>query len=93
MSLDFEWDPGKARDNFRKHGVSFEEASTIFADTFSFTITDPDHSFPDEERFTTIGMSYQQRLLVVAHCDRGENVRIINARRATRRERKDYENT
>ncbi len=91
MSLSFEWDPKKARSNERKHGVSFEEATTVFADTLSSTISDPDHSSSREQRFVTIGSSYRQVLLVVVHCDRGKNIRIINARRATRSERRKYE--
>ena len=90
--LKFEWDTNKAKNNLQKHSVSFEEASTVFGDTLSSTIIDPDHSSLGEERFITVGMSYQQRLLIVAHCDRGENIRIINARRATRQEKKSYEN-
>jgi uncharacterized DUF497 family protein len=91
MALSFEWDANKARTNQRKHGVSFEEASSIFGDPFSLTILDPLHSEPGEDRFVTIGTSHQQRLLVVAHCDRDDKIRIISARKATRRERSSYE--
>lgn len=90
MSLRFEWDGGKAGRNIEKHGVSFEEAATVFGDPLSLTIEDPAHSW-SEERFVTVGDSFAHRLLVVAHTDRGDVVRIISAREATRRERKDYE--
>lgn len=86
----FEWDPKKARANFRKHGVSFDEASTVFLDDFSLTGEDPDHS-EDEDRFVTFGVSNAGRLLVVAHTNRGERTRIISARPATLSERKLYE--
>ncbi len=86
----FEWDQTKAEQNLKKHGVSFEEASTIFADPFSLTIDDPLHSV-GEQRFTTLGLSEAQRLLVAVHTDRGDNIRIISARNATRRERETYE--
>ena len=92
MSLTFEWDHEKAESNLRKHGVSFEEASTVFRDTLSRTIYDPLHSSFREQRFVTIGLSGRNQLLVVAHCDRGKKIRIISARRATRRERRNYEN-
>ena len=90
MSLTFEWDPDKAGENERKHGVSFAEAATVFGDPLSVTVADPDHSV-GEVRFLTIGMSHQQRLLVVAHADRDDAVRLISARAATRAERKTYE--
>lgn len=90
MGLTFEWDENKAHGNLKKHGVSFEEASTVFGDPLSQTIADPLHS-EDEDRFVTLGESHRHRLLVVVFTERGENVRIISARRATRRERKDYE--
>jgi len=70
MSIRFEWDPRKARRNLRKHGIEFSEASTVFADTFSITIPDPDHS-QGEERWVTIGLSTRRRLLVVVHTDEG----------------------
>ena len=91
MGLVFEWDAEKAETNRRKHGVGFAEATTVFHDTFSSTISDPDHSSPSEDRELTIGLFHRQRLIVVAHCKRGTNIRIINARPATRRERKEYE--
>jgi uncharacterized DUF497 family protein len=90
MSLRFTWDPAKAAANLRKHGVSFIEASTAFADALSITISDPDHSV-SEERFVLVGRSDRDRLLIVAHVERGDLIRIINARLATRRERKTYE--
>ena len=85
-----EWDPVKARTNLRKHGVDFHEAGTVLDDPLSTSFPDPDHSV-DEARFLTIGVSASGRILVVAHTDRGEAVRLINARRATPRERKFYE--
>jgi len=91
LALIFEWDNRKAKKNIVNHEVSFDEASTIFADPLSSTIYDPLHSFPDEERFVTIGSSYRGRILIVVHCDRGGTVRIISARVATRKERKTYE--
>jgi len=88
--LIFEWDPQKAKSNLKKHGVSFEEASTAFQDTLSLAIDDPLHSI-DEERVVLIGMSNKNRLLVVVHTERGDNIRIISARKATKKERKNYE--
>lgn len=90
MALIFEWDNRKARQNLRKHVVSFEEAATVFGDLLSLTIVDQSHS-DDEERFVIIGESIQGRLLVVVHTERGDNIRIISARVATPRERRDYE--
>ncbi|HST51971.1 MAG TPA: BrnT family toxin [Pyrinomonadaceae bacterium] len=90
MSLTFEWDLDKAGQNLKKHGVSFEEASTVFADTLSLTIPDPLHS-EDEDRFVTNGLSYRRRQLVVVFTERDERIRIISARAATPRERKKYE--
>jgi len=86
----FEWDDEKARANLRKHGVSFREAATAFADWLHITYPDPQHS-TDEERFVTIGLSERNRMLVIAHTDRSDAVRIINARLASRLERKIYE--
>jgi uncharacterized DUF497 family protein len=88
--MKFEWDPRKAEDNFKKHSVDFTEATTVFDDLLSVTYSDPDHSI-DEDRFIIIGMSSFNRLLIVAHTDRGEVTRIINARTVTNRERKLYE--
>jgi uncharacterized DUF497 family protein len=88
--VNFEWDSAKAAENGAKHGVSFEEASTALRDPLSVTGLDPDHSI-GEERFITFGVSSRGRLLVVAHTDREDIIRIINARQATRIERKVYE--
>ncbi|WP_028894699.1 BrnT family toxin [Syntrophorhabdus aromaticivorans] len=88
--MQFEWDPKKAKDNFKKHGVSFDEAVTVFYDPFSATFDDPDHSV-EEQRYITIGFSSKSRLLV-AHTERGKDTRIINARPATVHERKKHEN-
>lgn len=85
----FEWDPKKAKKNLEKHGVSFEEAATAFGDPQSLTDYDPDHS-NDEDRFVLLGATHARRLVVVAHTDRGESVRLISARLATRRERRTY---
>ena len=90
MSLEFEWDEDKAKGNLKKHGVSFEEASSIFGDPLALTIPDPLHS-EEEDRFVTLGESHRRRLLVVVSTERRDRVRIISARVATRRERKDYE--
>lgn len=90
MGLVFEWDEKKAKQNAAKHKVSFEEASTVFGDPFSRTIFDPLHS-EDEDRYVILGESHRRRLLVVVFTDRGERIRIISARVAARRERKDYE--
>ena len=91
MALTFEWDARKARSNLRKHGVSFVEAATVFADPLTVTIYDPDHSSAREERFITLGHSVRRRAVVVVHCDRGDSIRIVSARLATRGERKQYE--
>lgn len=88
--MQFEWDTAKAAENLAKHGVSFEEAATVFRDRLSATGADPDHSV-GEERFITFGVSTSGRLLVVAHTERGDTIRIISARLATRGERKIYE--
>ncbi len=88
--MKFSWDPKKAAANLKKHGVSFEEASTVFHDTLSITGSDPDHS-GQEQRFVTFGNSSQDRLLVVAHTDEGETIRMISARLVTRQERRIYE--
>jgi uncharacterized protein len=90
MLIKFEWDKRKAQQNLRKHQVDFTEASTVFADTLSITIPDPDHS-EDEERWVTIGLSNRQRLLVVVHTEEEETIRIISARTADRLERRKYE--
>ncbi len=88
--MNFEWDPIKAAQNRRKHGVSFHEAATVFGDPWALTYPDPDHSV-EEQRFITTGTSNTGRLLIVAHADRGESIRIISARKTTLRERTTYE--
>jgi len=88
--VNFEWDPRKAKINFRKHGVAFTEAGTVFGDELAITVPDPDHS-KNEDRYITIGWSSRRRLLMVSHTDRGESIRIISARELTTRERKAYE--
>lgn len=90
MSLRFDWDDSKARQNARKHGVTFEEASTVFYDEFVATLDDTQHS-EDEERYISIGLSIQQRLLVVVHTERDQKTRIISCRPATPVERRKYE--
>jgi len=89
-SVRFEWHRAKAEENVRKHGVSFDEAVTVFYDPLSATFNDEEHS-ADEVRLITVGYSARGRLLVVAHTERGASVRIISARRATARERKRHE--
>ena len=86
----FEWDQEKAESNLAKHGVSFEEAITVFSDSLSLTISDPLHSV-DENRFIITGHSILGRQIVVVHTDRGGKIRIISARLATPAERKKYE--
>lgn len=88
--MKFEWDSDKAEANLDKHGVSFQEASTVFGDDLSLTDRDPAHSM-NEHRFVTFGMSSANRLIAVAHTERGDKIRIISARPATRTERKFYE--
>lgn len=90
MDAEFEWDTEKAEFNLRKHGVSFEEAATVFFDPLSLTIPDPLHSY-GENRFVTTGLSNQQRQLVVVHAEGNDRIRIISARLATSSERKKYE--
>ena len=88
--MQFDWDPNKAAGNETKHGVSFEEATTVFGDPLSDTYDDPDHSW-EEHRFLIIGTSEQGRLLLVAHTEEDEIIRIISVREPTRKERKLYE--
>ena len=90
-SLRFEWDPGKATLNFKKHGVSFDEARTVFFDERARLIDDPDHS-DGEDSFILLGLSSAMRVVLVCHCLRGEDqlIRIISARKATPRESKSY---
>jgi len=86
----FEWHPEKAAKNLRKHKVSFTEAATVFGDDLSITVDDPDHS-EQEDRYITIGLSHQGRLLMVAHTERSDTIRIISARELTSTEREAYE--
>ncbi len=88
--LTFEWDNKKAQANEQKHGISFEESSSAFADPLSLTLHDPLHS-ANEERFVLIGASHKNRILVVVHTERGDTLRIISARKATKNERSYYE--
>jgi uncharacterized protein len=88
--VNFIWDPARARQNLLVHGVSFQEAATIFGDPLALTFADPNHSIL-EERFITVGTSSAGRILIVAHTDRMEIIRIVSARRTTQRERKQYE--
>ena len=88
--MKFEWDPAKAAENLRRHGVSFEEAATVFGDPLARTYADPDHS-ANEARELTFGLSRTGRELVVAHCERRERIRIISAREMTRHEKRGYE--
>ena len=88
--LSFEWDIKKAESNERKHAITFDEASTVFADPLSLTIHDPLHS-EDEERFVIIGGSHKNRMLTVVHIERDDNIRIISARKATKNERSYYD--
>jgi uncharacterized protein len=88
--MEFEWDDAKAWRNLSKHGVSFQEAATVFGDPLALTFLDPDHS-DEEDRYLTFGLSSDGHYLVVSHTDRGDGTRIISARRMTRKERKSYE--
>jgi len=90
VAEDFEWDPQKAELNLHKHGVSFGEGATVFADPLVLDRADPDHS-QDENRFICVGRSYVDRLLVVAYAERGDRIRIVSARVAEPRERRSYE--
>jgi len=92
VALTFEWDEAKSKRNQQKHGVTFAEAKTVFNDPHAITIGDPDHSVK-EERFLDIGFSSKSRLLVVWYTERGETIRIIGCRKATKSERKSYEKT
>lgn len=88
----YQWDAGKAAANLKKHGVSFEDAATVFSDALALTYPDPDHSV-DERREITIGHTIRQQLVFVAHCERGNRIRILSARLTTRSERRQYEET
>jgi uncharacterized protein len=90
MKLNFEWDEEKAKTNLKKHRVSFEEATTVFLDSFSITMPDHDHS-EDEERYIDLGISDNGRVLVVIYTERSSNIRIISCRKAAFSERKLYE--
>ncbi len=90
MSQRFEWNTTKASLNLKKHGVSFEEASTVFDNPLFITFLDEEHSI-DEERYITLGLSKMNNLLLIAHTDRGGVIRIISARKATNNERRFYE--
>ena len=90
IDMKFEWDAQKADSNLKKHGVSFQEAASVFGNVLSITYPDPDHS-AREQRFITVGMSQSGRVLMVAHTERKDNIRIISARKTTRQERKYYE--
>lgn len=88
--MEFDWDDSKAETNQAKHGVSFQEAASVFDDPLSITFPDPNHS-AEEERLVIIGHSQRGRLLFVSHTDRGQYTRVISAREATRREKRVYE--
>ena len=90
--IGFEWDPQKARSNQEKHGLSFEEAKSVFYDEYARQFFDEQHS-STEDRFVMLGLSHQLRVLVVCHCERGDGaiIRIISARKATANERKHYQ--
>jgi uncharacterized protein len=88
--MEFEWDLDKAARNLEWHGVSLPEATTVFDDSLSVAVPDPDHSF-EEQRYIIVGSSHRNRLLIVAYTERGERIRIITARELTRREREAYE--
>ena len=90
MPLNFQWDENKARTNLAKHGVGFEEAATVFGDPLSLTIPDPAHS-QNEDRFVILGTSHNGKSLVVVPTERGDSIRLISARRASRQERKNFE--
>lgn len=92
MTQRFEWDEIKAAQNVRKHGVTFDDAASVFLDSLAYTFADPDHSV-GESRMVTFGFSQAGRLLAVVHAERGRAIRIISARAATRHERKIYEKT
>jgi uncharacterized DUF497 family protein len=88
----YEWDAGKAAANLKKHRVGFTEAATVFLDPLAVTYQDPDHT-QEEQRYITVGESTRGRVILVAHLDRGDRIRIISARKATRREAHEYSET
>ena len=92
MALNFEWDARKAASNLTKHGVTFEEATAVFADPLGRIQQDPRHSV-EEERYVLLGVSLRRTLLAVMYVERGATIRLVSAREATRRERKYYEET
>jgi hypothetical protein len=89
--VEFEWDANKAAENLRKHKVSFIEAATVFGDFLGITVADPAHS-AGEQRYITVGLSNSGRVLMVAHAERGDRIRIISARTLTAKEKRAYEN-
>ena len=91
MPYSFEWDPARATSNLKDHGVSFDEATTVFGDLLAMNMPDPDRS-EGEERFLVLGMSEKSRLVVVSYAERSPRTRIISARLATGHERRKYEN-
>ena len=88
--MTFEWSARKAAENLKKHGLSFEDATSVFLDPLAITFPDPDHS-AEERREITIGTTMRTQVIFISHCERGEQIRIISARPATRSERKQYE--
>ena len=88
--MEFEWDENKAKQNLSKHGVSFEEAKTIFDDPLYVDFYDPDHSV-NEERYLIVGESHRRRILILSYTERGNKIRLISAREVTPQERKAYE--
>jgi uncharacterized DUF497 family protein len=90
LPIEFAWDPNKAESNLQRHGISFHEAVTVFGDPLSTTVPDPDHSL-EEDRYIIVGTSHRGRILMVAHTEQGDHIRIISARELTRRERRQYE--
>ena len=90
MNITFDWNSAKAELNLQKHHISFEEACTVFNDPLFLTFLDVEHS-DDEERYITLGLSIRNRLLLIAHTDTEDNIRLISARKATKHERRFYE--
>ncbi len=91
--IEFEWDPAKAESNIKKHGVTFEEAKSVFYDEFALQFYDDKSSQLEEDRFLMLGASSESRVLLICHCERfdGQVIRIISARKATKNERKHYQ--
>lgn len=91
--IEFEWDPAKAESNIKKHGVTFDEAKTVFYDEFALQFYDDKSSQLEEDRFLMLGTSSESRVLLICHCERfdGQVIRIISARKATKNERKHYQ--